>query len=931
MTGPERGRILGRRRTSGLRGRRAECAALDRLIAAVRAGESRVLVLRGDAGVGKTALLEYAVGSASEFRVLRAGGVESEMELAFAALHQLCAPLLDRVHRLPAPQRHALDTVFGMEEGPPPDRFLVGLAVLSLLSEGSDDRPLLCVVDDVQWLDRASAQVLGFAARRLMAEPIALLFGARQPGEELSGLPGLEVTGLPDADARALLAPVFRYVLDTTTRDRLVAETRGNPLALLELPRGLTIEKLAGGLGLLSEQPLSGRIEAGFLARIEELSAKSRLLLLLAAAEPIGDSMLLWRAAERLGVDAGAAGGDEFTALVTIDDRVTFRHPLVRSAAYRAASTKDRRAAHLALAAVTDGGVDPDRRAWHRASAAAGPDEAVAAELERSAGRAQARGGLAAAAAFLQRSVALTEGTALRADRALAAARVSLHAGEFDVALRMVTVAEAGGADESRRAQALLLRGQIAFASGHNGDAPPVLLAAANRLQRLDLTLARETYLEAWGAALFAGEATAAGSLLDSSAAAGVLPPADPQQPSDLLLDALATLRTAGRVAAAPLLRRATAAFASPEASIEDNFRWGWLTTVPSNVLWDEQAWNTINVRQLGLARGAGALARLPIDLTATAILAAWRGDFAGAAAAIAEADAVVDVTDTRIAPFGAMLLAALRGREAEATGLIDSAVEGAAAAGQGIAVQYARWVSGILFNGLGRHEQALVAARLAAAEAPELFLSAWALPELIEASVRTGNAEVGADALEQLAEAAEAAGTDWALGVEARSRALLAVGDAAETCFREAIERLGRTQLRSELARARLLYGEWLRRQGRRVDARAQLRTAYDLFATIGMEAFAERTRRELLATGETVRKRTVESSATDELTAQERQIALLVRDGLSNPEVGARLFLSPRTVEWHLRKIFAKLSITSRRQLRDVLRGADQASAST
>jgi DNA-binding CsgD family transcriptional regulator len=917
------------RRHAGLVGRASECAVLDRTIAAVGTGESRVLVVHGAPGAGKSALLEHLESSATGMRVLRAVGVESEMELAFAALHQLCAPLLDRVHRLPVPQRHALDTVFGKEEGAPPDRFLVGLAVLSLLSEASDERPLLCVVDDVQWLDRASAQVLGFAARRLMAEPIALLFGARQPGHELSGLPELELTGLRDADARALLAPVFRYVLDATTRDRLVAETRGNPLALLELPRGLTMEQLAGGLGLVSEQPLSGRIEASFLARIDELSPKSRMLLLLAAAEPIGDSMLLWRAAERLGVDVGAAAGDGFAEFVTIDDRVAFRHPLVRSAVYRAAPTKDRRSAHLALAAVTDVGVDPDRRAWHMASAAVGPDEAVAAELERSAGRAQARGGLAAAAAFLQRSVALTEDASLRAGRALAAARVSLYAGEFDVALRMVRVAEAGGVDEERHAHALLLRGQISFASGHGVDAPPVLLDAAKRLEPLDLKLARETYLEAWGAALFAGETSAAGSLLDASSAARALPPAQPAQPSDLLLDALATLRTAGRVAAAPLLRRATAAFASPDASIEDNFRWGWLATVPSNVLWDEQAWDTINVRQLGLARSAGALARLPIDLTATAVLAAWRGNFAAAASTIAEADAVVDVTDTRIAPFGAMLLAALRGREAEAAALIESAAESAVPAGQGIAVQYARWVSAILFNGLGRHEEALAAARPAAAETPELFLSAWALPELIEAGVRTGNTEVAGDALERLAEVAEAADTDWALGVEARSRALLTAGAGAETSFRDAIERLDRTRLRPELARAHLLYGEWLRRQGRRVDARAQLRTAYDMLSAIGMEAFAERTRRELLATGETVRKRTLESSATDELTAQERQIALLVRDGLSNPEVGARLFLSPRTVEWHLRKIFAKLSISSRRQLRDALRGADQTPA--
>ena len=908
-------------RRSALLGRRAECGALDAMIAAARTGESRVLVLRGEAGVGKTALLDYAASAAAGFQVLHSVGVQSEMELAYAALHQLCGPVLDRTARLPGPQRAALETVFGLQAGPPPDRLLVGLAVLSLLSLVSEDRPLLAVVDDVQWLDRASAQVLGFVARRLLADPVMLAFGTREPARDLLGLPELEVTGLPDGDARALLAPAVRFVVDAETRDRIVAEARGNPLALLELPRGLRLDQLADGAGLLPDQPLTGRIEQSFLTRIAALPDEARLLLLLAAAEPVGDADLLWRAARRLGVDAGAAADDDFEALLTIDDRVTFRHPLVRSAVYRGAPVRDRRAAHLVLAEVTDAGVDPDRRAWHLASAAVGPDDAVAAELERSAGRAQARGGLAAAAALLQRAVALTWDPSLRADRALTAAQVSLHAGEFEVALRMVAVAEAGDPAEGPQARAALLRGQVAFASGHGGAAPPMLLAAAERFRRLDPGVARETCLEAWGAALFAGGMTDAGRLVDAALAARELPPADPPRPSDLLLNGLATLTTAGRKAAAPLLRRATEAFASPEVSAEDNFRWGWLTTVPSNVLWDEQSWATINTRQLAAARRAGALARLPIDLTAMAILVAWRGDFAAADAAIAEADTVVDVTDTAIAPFGAMLLAALRGREDEATALIDAAVADAVPAGQGIALQYARWISAILFNGLGRYEEAFDAARQAAADAPELFLSAWALPELIEAGVMTGNAEAGADALERLTEAAAAAGTDWALGVAARSRALLAEGAAADDLFGEAIDRLLRTRLRPELARAHLAYGEWLRRRGRRVEARVQLRAAYDLFVLIGMEAFGERARRELLATGQSVRKRPVSAPASEELTPQERQIALLVRDGLSNPEIGARLFLSSRTVEWHLRKVFAKLSITSRRQLRDAL----------
>jgi DNA-binding CsgD family transcriptional regulator len=907
-----------------LRGRRVECAALDGMMEAVREGESRTLVVRGEAGVGKSALLNYAVESASDLRVVRAVGVESEMELAFASLHQLCAPMLDRLERLPDPQRDALEIAFGLSGGATPDRFMVGLALLSLLSEVAEERPLLCVVDDAQWLDQVSARTLAFVARRLFAEPVGLVFAAREPGEELRGLPDLEVRGLRSGDARALLGSVVRFRLDERVRDRIVAETRGIPLALLDLPRGLTATQLAGGFGLLGAHALTGRIEESFLRRLEALPTETRSLLLVAAAEPVGDPLLVWGAAERLGIDGSAAAAAATEGLLAIGERVTFRHPLVRSAVYRSAPPLERSAVHQALAEATDAQVDPDRRAWHLSAAATGPDEEVALELERSAGRAQARGGLAAAAAFLQRSVALTRDPARRAARALAAARATLHAGAFDAALGLLAVAEAGSLDELQRARAELLRGQIAFASSVGSDAPPLLLEAAKRLEGLDAELARETYLDAWGAALFAGRLATAGSLFEvSRAARSAPPPAHPLRPSDLLLDGLATLITKGRAAAAPMLRRATSAFAAEEVSAEENFRWGWLTTVPSNVLWDDETWHAINARQLQFARDAGALARLPIDLTASAVLVAWWGDFATAAAVIAEADVVTDATETRIAPYGAMLLAAFRGREAEASALIESTIRDATAGGQGIGVQYARWVAAILFNGLGRYDQALTAARQASEDTPELFLSAWALPELIEASVRSGKTRLGADALERLAEATAVAGTDWGLGIEARSRALLSEGETAERLYREAIERLGRTRLRPELARARLLYGEWLRREGRRTDAREQLHTAHDMLATIGMEAFAERARIELVTTGEKVRKRTVETR--EELTAQERQIAQLARDGLSNGEIGTRLFLSPRTVEWHLRKVFAKLGISSRKGLHDALTSRD------
>jgi DNA-binding CsgD family transcriptional regulator len=904
-----------------LRGRGRECAQLDELIAAVRRGESCALVLRGDAGIGKTALLEYLASAASDLTVIRAVGVESEMELAYASLHQLVASLLDRAGRLAAPQRDALETVFGLGAGATPDRFLVGLAVLSLLAEIAEERPLLCVVDDAQWLDQASALTLAFVARRLLAERIGLVFAAREPGDELRGLPELEVPGLRANDARGLLSSAVRFPLDEGVRERMMAETRGNPLALLELPRGLTMTQLAGGFGLPDAQALSGRIEESFRLRLEALPEATRLLLSVAAADPVGDPMLLSRAAERLGIAVSAAADAEADGLLRIGDRVTFRHPLVRSAVYGAASLEQRRAVHVALAKATDRRLDPDRRAWHLAAGAAGPDEEVAIELERSANRARARGGLAAAAAFLQRSVALTGDLDRRVERALAASAASLYAGGFDAALGMLSIAEAGSLDELQRARAELLRGQIAFSSNIGSDAPPLLLKAAKRLERLDVKLARETYLDAWCAAWFAGSLAADGGLLEVSRAARSAPPSkQPARSFDLLLDGLALLVTEGREAAAPALRRASASFVAEETPAENSFRWTALPPVPSYVLWDDESWHAINARQLQLARDVGALARVPMGLITGAVIDAWSGEFAKAAEATAEAEAIVEATGTHLAPYAAMLLVGLQGRE-DGFARLEAAINDAAAVGQGFAVQWGDFVSAILFNGLGRYEQALAAAERASENTPELFLSSWALAELIEAASRCGETQSAAAALERLTDHTTVAGSDWALGIESRSRALMSEGDAAERFYLEAIERLDRTRLRPELARAHLVYGEWLRRERRRVDARGELHAAHDLFTAIGMEAFAERARIELLATGEKVRKRTVATHA--ELTAQERQIARLARDGLSNAEIGARLFISPRTVEWHLRKAYAKLAVRSRRELPQALRG--------
>ena len=897
--------------------RQRERTALDDLLGDLRSGRARALVVRGEAGVGKSALLEYVAGAAADMRVARAVGVESEMELAFASVHQLCAPLLDRLEVLPGPQRDALEIAFGLRAGTAPDRFLIGLAVLTLLSEVAGERPLLCVIDDAQWLDRASAQVLAFTARRLLAEPVGLIFAAREPGEAFGGLADLEVRGLADQEARALLRSAARFRLDERVQDRILAEADGNPLALLELPHGLGPAQLAGGFGLV--RAVSARIEEGFRRRLAALPGDTRSLLLVAAAEPTGDPVLVLRAADRLGIPASAAVAAQADGLLETGKRVWFRHPLVRSAVYSAASPQERRAAHLTLAEVTDRDRDPDRRAWHLAAAAPGPDEQVAAELERSAGRAQARGGMAAAAAFLQRAAELTREPARRSERALAAAQANLQAGVLDAAAELLAIAAARPLDELQQARADLLRGQLAFASSAGGDAPALLVKAAKQLEPLNAALARETYLDAWYAALFAGQFAGAGDLHEVSRAARSAPPlAGAPRPSDLLLDGLAVLGTEGRAQAAPRLRRVARVFAEEEIAMAERLRWSAAAVVAAVTVWDEECWHAIQDRALQSCREAGLLAQLVIWVNSMALLTIWRGDFAAAASLVVEGEAIAAATGTRFAPLGAVLLGGFQGAEAEAAPLIQAVSTAGRAAGQGVAVQWSQWVAAVLYNGLGRYEKALGEAQ-AAEQAPELHVSMWALPELIEAATRTGQRGLAADALGRLAEATSVGQTDWGQGIYARSRALLSDGADADRWYREAVDRLGRTGFRPELARAHLLYGEWLRREDRRADARAQLRAAHDMFTAIGMEAFAERARHELLATGETVRTRS--AGPRDQLTPQEAQIARLARAGLSNPEIATQLFLSPRTVEYHLAKVFAKLDITSRRQLRQAL----------
>src|SRR3954447_6126708 len=908
-----------------LHGRQEECAVLDALLERARGAQSGVLLMRGETGVGKTALLEYAVGSASDFRVVRTAGVESEMELAFAALHQLCAPLLDWLERLPGPQRGALRTTFALSDGAVPDRFLVGLATLSLLSEVGEERPLLCVIDDAQALDGPSAHVLAFVARRLLAEPAVLLFAEREPTEELTGLPELVIEGLQDADARKLLASVFPGRWDERLADQLVAETRGNPLALLELPRGLSAAQLAGGFGLPVAVSLEGRMEERFLQRLHDLPVQTRELLLLAAAEPLGDPALLWRAAERLEIPARELEPAERAGLLQVDSLVRFRHPLVRSAVYRAAARAERRRVHLALAEATDAEVDPDRRAWHLAEATALPDEDVAADLEGAAARAQARGGLAVAAAFLERAAMLTPAPSHRTRRALAAARTKYEAGRFDDARTLLATADASALDHPDRAGVDLLRAQMAFASRRGSDAAPLLLEAAREFEPIDPSLARATYLEALSAAMFAGRLARDGGVVEvSEAALAGPPPPQPPRPSDVLLRGLAVRFTKGYAAGAPILKEALGAFRRETVLPPQEARWLWFASWVALNLWDDETWTVLSTRQLELVRGAGALSALPFVLAIRTSVYAFFGELTTAASLVEETRAVTEATGIAAAPYGELSLAALRGREAEFSELIQTSVSEAQTRGEGLALGVSEFLSGVLHNGLGAYDAALAAVRQAERRYEE-GPARWALPELVEAAARCEQRDLAEHALVRLTETTRASGTDRALGIEARSRALLSGGDTADSLYREAIERTGRTRIRVDLARAHLLYGEWLRRERRRLDARDQLRTALEMFTSMGTEGFAGRAERELLATGERVRKRSADTR--DHLTPQETHIARLARDGLSNREIGARLIISQHTVAYHLRKVFSKLGITSRNQLERAL--PDTASA--
>ncbi|MFD7111003.1 AAA family ATPase [Streptomyces microflavus] len=907
--------LTARQHAGALIGRASESAALAEIVSSVRGAEtSRVLVVHGEPGVGKSALLEHLARLATGCRVARCVGVQSEMELAFAGLHHLCAPMLDQLDGLPAPQRDALRTVFG-GGGSTPDPMMIRLAVLGLLAHVAEKQPLICLVDDQQWLDSESAHVLGFVARRLGAESVGLVFATRLPGADLAALPNLKVSNLSPSDAGTLLDSVLTAPLDREVRAQVIAEARGNPLALLELPRGLSTAEIAGGFGLPGALPPSGRVEESFRRRIGALPEDARTLILLAAADPTGNPTLVWAAAAKLRISAEAAEPLADAGLADFGTRVSFRHPLSRSVTYQAASPRDRRLAHEALAESIEERFDPDRRAWHRAQAAVGPDEEVAAALTRSADRAGRRGGLAAAAAFRKRAAILSPDTGGRAKRALDAAHVHIQIGAFDAAHSLLNMIDPAALRGRRRADLDVLRAQIAFATDRGGQAALLLLEAARNLRSVDAALCRAAYLDALSAAIFAGRLSKNGSCLRhvvrEAATAPTIP--NPRAP-DLLLDGLIVYFERGCTDAQAGLRWALTKF-EDDSAMRENLRWFWIASVVAALrTWDYRRWDTLSAIHVKAARDTGALSELPLALTSRACALLFAGNVSAAASLAEEITTVTEEIGGHMTSFAPFILAAFKGDEPTTTRLTREAIEESTRRGEGVGITFAHWANALLYNSLGRYDMAFAAAQQACRSTADQGESIWAFSELAEAASRVGERASVLWCSERLAEAT--GDEDWGAGILARSRALLEQGEGAAEFFERSIELLERTLLRVETARAHLLYGEWLRRESQRSLAREHLRKAHVLFDGMGLIGFAQRSRTELNAAGAKVsqRKEVIQHNA---LTAQEAQIARLARDGLTNPEIGMRLFISPHTVQYHLRKVFMKLGLTSRSQL--------------
>jgi DNA-binding CsgD family transcriptional regulator len=897
-----------------LLGREAECAVIDRVLDAARAGASGALVLRGEPGIGKTALLDYAVGAASDMRVLRGRGSESELGFRFAGLRQLLEPVLAGVSDLPEPQRDALGSSLGLTAQISPDEFLVGLSVLTLLSDAGATRPLLCAVDDAQWLDEPSARILAFVGARLEEEGIAFLAATDLNRDSpLAGLPQLEIEGLGVEASRALLGSALCVPLDAHVEATIVSELGGNPLALLQLPAEISPAQLAGNVSLPVPLPLGRRLEESYLRRVHALPPETQLLLLVAAAEPGGDRALLERAADNLGVSAVAVDSVEASGLLEQGNELRFRHTFVRAAVYAAATGSELQLAHGALAAATDRMAAPDRWAWHLGAAASGPDEEIAAELEGVSDQAVELRGYAAAAALLERAAQLSPGEANAAARRLAAARAELTAGAPTRAAGLLEQAAPKLEDELHRAEALRLRGELALVLGENGHTSSMLLRAAKALEPFDVRLARDTHLEAITAALFAGRLAKRGVLLEAARAAQAAPPPNgDRDATDLLLDGLAALVLNGHAAAAPALSRGI-------ELLRDfgDFRWVGLAGQAASELWDDEALHALAIRRVRLARETGALAVLPNALSQLGGYEVLVGRFDAADSCFEEGRGISASTGNPgivgLVDLGAVHVRAWRGDEAMRP-LAQAFVRDTTARGAGVLAGLAFLTLAVLENGLGHYGDALAAAQEAADGNP-FWVATRSLPELVEAAVRSDKQEVAEVAVGQLAATVLPTGTEWGLGLLARCRALLAQDGDAEELHQDSIDRLRRCRAAPELARARLLYGEWLRRQGRRKLAREQLSLAYDMFDSMGAGAFADRAAIELGATGARVRKRTPENA--DVLTPHEARIARLTIDGASNPEIAAQLFISPRTVEYHLHKIFRKLGISSRTQL--------------
>ncbi|HTY31770.1 AAA family ATPase [Mycobacterium sp.] len=921
-----RGRRVNGDSAAPLCGRQTECAALDGLLERVRGGRSAVLVLRGEAGIGKTALLRYVADRATGFQVARCMGVESEMELAFTGLHDVCAPQLSHVDALIEPQREALGVALGLKSGEPPEPFLVAVAALNLFAVAGEARPLLCVVDDVQWLDHASAQVLGFVARRLLAEPVALVFAARTSAgdDSLAGLPDLRLSGLAEPSARALLASVSTALLDESVRHRIMEEAHGNPLALLELGS----VDFAGGFAMPDAVDVPRRIQDQYLTRLRGLPEQTQRLMLVAAADPVGDPGLLQRAAHVLGLDIEAAEPAAEAGLLDLGAAVRFRHPLLRSAVYRGADTQERRAAHAALAEASDPGLDPDRQAWHRAYAAGAADEEVAAELIGSAGRAARRGGVAAAAAFWERAVALTPDPARRAERALAAAEAKFAAGNLVAAQDLLSAADVGAFDELGRARVELMRARIAFKLNRGADAPALLLHTAHRLRPLDDDLTRQTLLEALLAAVYVGQLASGGGLREVARSAKAAPfGPDPLPHPQLMLRGLAVRVIDGYSAAVPLLKEALRQYLSDPAELDMLCH---SYTFVATDLWDGDAWLEIARRQMQLARPTGTLSRVVEALSVLALVSIHEGDLTRAEALIAEEEHIqLGITQPLIS-YSKVLLAAWRGDPERALDLMNQMAASGSDRGEGLALVGVEYATAVLYNGLADYEPALEAAHRASS-ADTLGIPDWALYELVEAAVKSGQPSHGSAACDRLSQIAEASGAEWARGTATLARALMADAGGAEEAddlYREAIELFGRTRMASALPRARLCYGEWLRSNNRASEASTQLRAAFDTFTAMGAKGFAERARRELEANGEKVRASRRDPSA--DLTPQEHQIAQLARTRRTNAEIGALVFLGVRTVEWHLHNIFAKLGIGARYELDAALSGRERQTTS-